>query len=106
MTRSSPIRARSPIRASVIPSAKYSCAGSPERFSSGRTAIEATAGCGGRPFSRTSNAYARAARDQRQQRVERLRGERHRLAVAQQAALHGVESERAELVEVFLLAGH
>ena len=38
------IFARSVISSSVMPSAKYSCAGSPERFSSGSTAIERIAG--------------------------------------------------------------
>lgn len=37
-TRSARIRARLPMRASVIPLAKYSCVGSPERLASGSTA--------------------------------------------------------------------
>jgi hypothetical protein len=40
ITRSDPIFARVVISSSVIPSAKYSCEGSPERFSSGNTAME------------------------------------------------------------------
>ncbi len=40
ITRSALIRARSEIRASVMPSAKYSCAGSRDTFSSGSTASE------------------------------------------------------------------
>ena len=40
ITLSEPSFARSPISTSVIPSEKYSCSGSPERFSSGRTAME------------------------------------------------------------------
>src|SRR6476469_179716 len=44
MTRNAAICARSPIRASVIPSTKYSCAGSPERFCSGRTTIDVMGG--------------------------------------------------------------
>ena len=40
MTLSDPTLARFVISSSVIPSAKYSWAGSPERFSSGSTAIE------------------------------------------------------------------
>src|SRR6266536_405047 len=44
MTRKAPIFARSPIRASVIPSTKYSCAGSPERFCNGKTTIDAILG--------------------------------------------------------------
>ena len=40
ITLSAPMRANSWISASVMPSAKYSCAGSPERFSSGSTASE------------------------------------------------------------------
>src|SRR5215471_11425341 len=44
MTRRLAIEARSVISSSVIPSAKYSWEGSPERFSSGRTASEVMCG--------------------------------------------------------------
>src|SRR5262249_7044520 len=44
MMRREPIWARSVVKASVIPSAKYSCSLSPERFSSGSTASEWIAG--------------------------------------------------------------
>ena len=40
ITFNAPIFARSVIRASVIPSAKYSCSGSPERFRRGSTAMD------------------------------------------------------------------
>src|SRR5688572_32396119 len=50
--------ARSPISASVTPSAKYSSLGSPEMLSSGNTRIDETAGLGGGDFSRLKNAYA------------------------------------------------
>ena len=40
ITRSPPIFARSAISCSVIPSAKYSCSGSPDRFSNGSTAMD------------------------------------------------------------------
>ncbi|MBA7705721.1 hypothetical protein ES703_114557 [subsurface metagenome] len=40
LTCSAPIFPRSAISASVIPSAKYSCSGSPDRFSSGSTASD------------------------------------------------------------------
>ena len=47
MTRRARICARLLISASVIPSAKYSCAGSPDRFCSGSTAIDLISGCVG-----------------------------------------------------------
>src|SRR5215831_4468642 len=40
ITRGTPICARSVIKASVIPSEKYSCEGSPLRFSNGSTASD------------------------------------------------------------------
>src|SRR5947207_6658829 len=40
MTRNSPIFAKSVMSSSVMPSTKYSCCGSLERFNSGRMAIE------------------------------------------------------------------
>src|SRR5437868_2494546 len=40
MTRKAPIFVRSVIRASVMPSLKYYCSGSAERFSRGRTTID------------------------------------------------------------------
>ncbi len=40
ITRSPPILARSVMSCSVMPSAKYSCSGSPDRFSSGKTATD------------------------------------------------------------------
>jgi len=40
ITFSDPIFDRSVISSSVMPSAKYSCSGSPERFASGNTASE------------------------------------------------------------------
>ena len=46
------IFAKSVIKASVIPSAKYSCCGSPVRFDKGRTASDRIAGSAGRPISR------------------------------------------------------
>ena len=65
-----PILARSVISASVIPSAKYSCSGSPERFSSGITASDAMCGTAGRvpikrriPPASTAIATAMAARN-------------------------------------------
>ena len=45
-TRKEPMWDRSVISASVIPSVKYSCSGSRERFASGRTASEAIAPAG------------------------------------------------------------
>ena len=45
MTRTSGIPERRPIRASVIPSARYSCVGSPDRFFKGNTASDLMANC-------------------------------------------------------------
>ena len=47
ITRSALMRARSEISASVMPSAKYSCAGSFDTFSSGSTASERMTSCVG-----------------------------------------------------------
>src|SRR6476659_6875548 len=46
MTRNLPNAPSSVISSSVMPSAKYSCDGSPERFSKGRTAMESMRGGG------------------------------------------------------------
>ena len=52
-TLSARIRARLPISASVIPSAKYSCVGSPDRLSNGNTASDAISGLVARTGRRT-----------------------------------------------------
>ena len=53
ITRSALILDRLVISASVIPSAKYSCSGSPDRFSNGRTASELMITAWGRLKSRS-----------------------------------------------------
>ncbi len=53
ITKLSEIRERSVVRSSVIPSAKYSCSGSLDRFAKGRTTMESrgAAGVMGAPTS-------------------------------------------------------
>ena len=61
MTRNAPIFAKSPISASVIPSAKYSCAGSPDRFWSGNTTIEVICDGAVERLSRMNTKRAKAS---------------------------------------------
>ncbi len=49
ITRRSWILERRPMSASVIPSARYSCAGSPDRFFKGSTAKDLILGCAALP---------------------------------------------------------
>jgi hypothetical protein len=62
---------------------------------------------GPQPFHQLPLALQRARGfDQEQEGVERLAGERHDLAAAEQSALPGLEPERAKAVDRGRLLGH
>ena len=64
MTLSPPRWPSVPINSSVMPSAKYSCAGSPDRFASGSTAIDRTAPGGTPPDEAASRNPSRRSAGQ------------------------------------------
>src|SRR6267143_2171993 len=80
MTKLPEIRERSVVRFSVIPSAKYSCSGSCERFSNGKTTIDSRdALAAGLPVPRADATSGGASTEAV---VKPPRGQAHQPAIA------------------------